>query len=301
MTVNRSASVLARLLALARRRGEDYNLLLNRFALERVLHRLSLSRYADQYLLKGALLFSLWYGEPHRPTRDADLLGFGPDDAAHLVAAFREIAAIVIDDGIAFDTGSFKAEPIREDNPYGGMRMRLNGRIGSARISLHIDVGFGDAVTPGPETVTFPTLLDDFAGPVLRVYPVYTLIAEKYHAMVVLGMANSRMKDFFDLAVIARRTRLDGALLARAIEATFTRRSTALPKEQPLALTGKFSGDNAKRLQWSAFLRKGRIAAVGLVETVDLLDRLLWPPTQVALAASAATATWAPEQMRWTA
>lgn len=299
MTGNLSASILARLLTLAKLRGDDYNLLLNRFGMERLLARVSASPHADRFLLKGALLFALWYDTPHRPTKDADLLGFGPDDEANLIATFRDIAAMDLGDGIVFDPDSVKADAIREDNTYGGTRITLVARIGSARCALQIDVGFGDAVTPGPQTVAYPTLLGDFPAPTLRVYPVYTVIAEKYQAMVMLGQANSRMKDFFDLAVIARRTELDGATLAAAIAATFSRRQTALPTERPLALTQQFSEDAAKLRQWQAFLNKNRIEAASLGDTVALLDDLLWPPTQVAAAGSQATATWRPEALRW--
>ena len=299
MTGNLSASILARLLTLAKQRGDDYNLLLNRFGMERLLARVSMSPHADRFLLKGALLFALWYDTPHRPTRDADLLGFGPDDEANLIATFRDIAAMDLGDGIVFAPDSVKADAIREDNTYGGTRITLVARIGSARCALQIDVGFGDAVTPGPQTVAYPTLLGDFPAPTLRVYPVYTVIAEKYQAMVMLGQANSRMKDFFDLAVIARRTVLDGATLAAAIAATFSRRQTALPTERPLALTQQFSEDAAKLRQWQAFLNKNRIEAASLGDTVALLDNLLWPPTQVAAAGSQATATWRPEALRW--
>ena len=168
MTGNLSASILARLLTLAKQRGDDYSLLLNRFALERLLTRVSLSPHADRFLLKGALLFALWYDTPHRPTRDADLLGFGPDDEANLIATFRDIAATDLGDGIVFDADSVKADAIREDNTYGGTRITLVARIGSARCALQIDVGFGDAVTPGPQTVAYPTLLGDFPAPTLR-------------------------------------------------------------------------------------------------------------------------------------
>ncbi len=299
MTANLSASVLARLLNLAKQRGDDYNLLLNRFALERLLCRVAASPHADRFLLKGALLFSLWYDQPHRPTRDADLLGFGPDDAETLITTFRDIAAIDMDDGIAFDPQSVRADSIQDDNRYGGLRVRLNGRIDNVRCALQIDVGFGDAVTPEPQTAVFPVLLDDLAAPTLKVYPVYTVIAEKYHAMTILGLANSRMKDFFDIATIARRTDLDGATLARAIGATFARRGTALRTHPPVALTGMFGEDDAKQRQWQAFLRKGRIDAGTLAETVDLLHTLLWPATQVAVSNSDANATWLARRMRW--
>ena len=299
MSGNLSASILARLLTLAKQRGDDYSLLLNRFALERLLLRVSTSPYSDLFLLKGALLFALWYDTPHRPTRDADFLCFGSDDAANLIATFREVAGMDLGDGIAFDPESVKAQAIREDNAYGGTRITMAARIGSARCALHIDVGFGDAVTPEPQTVIYPTLLTGFQASVLRVYPVYTVIAEKYQAMVMLGQANSRMKDFFDLAVIAQRTELDGATLAAAIAATFARRQTTLPIERPLALTKQFSEDAAKQRQWQAFLNKNRIASGSLGDTIALLGDMLWPPTQVAAAKSEATATWRPDSLQW--
>ncbi|OYU27568.1 MAG: hypothetical protein CFE41_09835 [Burkholderiales bacterium PBB2] len=299
MTSNRSASILARLLTLAKQRGDDYSLLLNRFAMERLLARISRTQHADRFLLKGALLFTLWYDTPHRPTRDADLLGFGADDEANLIATFRDVTAIDLSDGITFDPDSVRATAIREDNTYGGTRITLLARIGSARCSLQIDVGFGDAVTPGPQTAAYPTLLNDFPAPTLRVYPVYTVIAEKYQAMVMLGQANSRMKDFFDLAVIAQRTELEGATLAAAIAATFARRQSDLPTDPPLALTRAFSQDRSKLRQWQAFLNKNRLEAASLDETVELLHDLLWPPTLVAAAKSPATANWKPEDMRW--
>lgn len=299
MTANLSASVLARLLALARERGDDYNLLLNRFGMERLLDRLAQSRHADRFLLKGALLFALWYGTPHRPTRDADLLGFGPDDEAHLTDTFRELAAMDLGDGIVFDSGSVKVQAIREANAYGGTRISLVGRIGTARCTLQVDVAFGDAVTPAPQTVAYPTLLQDFPPPRLRTYPVYSVIAEKLQAMVVLGQANTRMKDFFDLAVIARRTELEGATLAAAIAATFARRGTALPNEPPLALTRAFAGDFAKQRQWQAFLNKNRLTTETLEHTVALLQDMLWPPIIVAATRTGATATWRPDLLRW--
>ncbi|MEO6743045.1 MAG: nucleotidyl transferase AbiEii/AbiGii toxin family protein, partial [Caldimonas sp.] len=292
MTTDQGASLLARLLNLAKKRGEDYNLLLNRFGLERLLCRVAASRYADRFLLKGALLFSLWYDEPHRPTRDADLLGFGPADIDSLVATFREIVGIELNDGVAFDSESVRAAAIREAAEYGGVRVRLNGRINNVRLALQIDVGFGDAVTPGPETAVLPAVLDDLEAPTLRVYPVYTVIAEKYHAMVVLGMANTRMKDFYDVAVIARRTSLDGGLLACAVRATFERRGTPLPQDLPVALTPEFGDSASKQQQWRGFLQKSRLSDAKLGETVALIASLLWPPTQVAFAGSPATALW---------
>lgn len=299
MTGGRSASILTRLLNLAKQRGDDYSLLLNRFGLERLLHRVSVSRHSERFLLKGALLFSLWYDRPHRPTRDADLLGFGSDGLEDLTETFREIAAIDLGDGIEFDLPSIRAELIREANLYGGTRVRIVGHIGKTRAALQVDVGFGDAVTPAPERVQFPTLLEDFDALDLRVYPVYTVIAEKYQAMVALGMANTRMKDFYDLAVIAKRTELDGLTLAQAMAATFNRRGTPLPEVPPLALTAAFADIAAKQQQWVAFLRKNRLASDTLAETVCSLHAFLWPPSREASAPTGKAAIWLPDRLAW--
>jgi hypothetical protein len=177
--------------------------------------------------------------------------------------------------------------------------VRLNGRINNVRLALQIDVGFGDAVTPNAETAVLPALLDGLEAPSLRVYPVYTVLAEKYHAMVVLGMANTRMKDFYDVAVIARRTSLDGALLARALRATFERRGTPLPSVLPVALTAEFGASGSKQQQWRGFLRKSSLLDSNLDETVALIASLLWPPTQVATAGGPATALWDSARLQW--
>lgn len=298
-TKHNSASVLARLLNLAKERGDDYNLVLNRFALERLLSRLSKSRHANQFLLKGALLFTLWYQHPHRPTRDADLLGFGDINADDLAAIFKDVVTMNLEDGIVFDATSVRVDSIREDNAYGGLRVRLTARIGSARCALQIDVGFGDAVTPKAQSVTYPTLLPDFDSPRLKAYPIYTVIAEKYHAMVVLNLANTRMKDFYDLSVIATRSELEGALLAQAITATFARRQTALPTEPPLALRSDFAAEPIKLQQWQAFLAKNRLQVTDFGEVIGLLYTLLWPATQVAVMGSKANARWDPERRDW--
>lgn len=277
MSADRSASVLARLLNRSRSTGENYNLLLSRFAIERLLYRLSVSPHAGSFVLKGALLFALWYDTPHRPTKDADLLGFGADDADTLRSTFTAICAIDVDDGVRYETANMRIAPIREDNIYGGLRLTTPALIGSARLPVQVDIGFGDAITPAPETVTYPTLLDDLAAPSLRAYPVYTVIAEKLHAMVVLGMNNSRMKDFFDLAVIAKTSELDGATLVSAICATFARRNTSLPTSVPAALTAEFSSNPIKAQQWRAFVTKAGLQWTSFHDVVEMLAGFLGP------------------------
>lgn len=300
MSADRAASVLARLLNRSRSTGENYNLLLSRFVIERLLFRLSVSPHAGSFVLKGALLFALWYDTPHRPTKDADLLGFGADDADTLRATFSAVCAIDVDDGVRYDSANMKIAPIREDKVYGGMRLSLLAFVGSARLPVQVDVGFGDAITPAPEVVTYPTLLEGMDAPRLRAYPVYTVIAEKFHAMVELGINNSRMKDFFDLAVIAGTSALEGSILVEALRATFARRGTALPASVPIALTSEFAADAAKSRQWDAFVRKAQLQADGLADAVSLIDALLSRPTQAAVKGEAFDSKWNPTARHWT-
>lgn len=271
MSRNLAASIRARLKQRADATQQDFNLTLTHFGLERLLYRLSISTHAANYLLKGALLFSLWYDQPHRPTRDVDLLGYGADDIDTAVSAFREICQIVVEDGIAFDAASVKGAAIREDAGYGGVRIDLQATLDGARIVLQVDIGFGDAVTPAPESVRYPVLLEDLPAPQLRSYPKYTVVAEKFHAVCLLGMANTRMKDYFDLWVLLTEDALDDALLRSAVEATFARRQLPLPNNTPAGLSEAFVQDAAKQKQWAAFLKKNRLAALDLAVVIERL------------------------------
>ena len=271
MSRNLAASVRARLKQRADATRQDFNLTLTRYGLERLLYRLSVSPHAANYLLKGALLFSLWYDQPHRPTRDADLLGFGPDDVDTAVSAFREICQIEVDDGIAFDTASVRGSVIRKEAGYGGVRIDLLAKLDGARLALQVDIGFGDAVTPAPETVSYPVLLEDLPAPQLRAYPKYTVVAEKFHAVCLLGMANTRMKDYFDLWVLLAEDALEAAELRRAVEATFDRLKLAMPSTLPSGLSDAFVQEAAKQRQWAAFLKKNRLEALDLAQVVALL------------------------------
>jgi len=229
---------------------------------------LSVSEHAPDFLLKGALLFQLWYGQLHRPTRDADLLGFGPDDVPTLVGVFRSIASIAGDDGIVFDPGSVTGAPIRKDAGYGGVRIDLRAALDGARLSLQIDIGFRDAVTPAAQSIAYPTLLPDVPAPTLRAYPKATVVAEKLHVVTVLGMTNTRMKDFFDLALLLRDAVPDDTQLQQAVEATFARRQTPLPSNMPIGLSDDFAHDPVKRTQWRAFLNKNRLEPMDLGDVV---------------------------------
>jgi hypothetical protein len=228
------------------------------------------------------MLFHLWSATPHRPTRDVDLLAFGSPDLGVIADIFRRICAVPVEpDGVTFDPDSVAVEAIREEAVYDGVRVTLMGRLGVARIPLQVDVGFGDAVLPTPEMAVFPTLLE-LPAPRLRAYRRETVIAEKFHAMVDLGIANSRMKDFFDVHYFAMTFAFDGPDLRLAIESTFSRRKTAVPGAVPTALSQEFAADMAKRTQWSAFLKRSKLdqAEPDVAKVISSIHAFLWPPTE---------------------
>ncbi len=244
---NVGASVRARLLGRSRVERTDFQILLTRYALERLLYRLSQSPHRDRFVLKGAMLFVTWVEDPFRPTRDLDFLGYGENSPDAIGGVFREICGQPVDDdGVEFDIGAITAVPIREDVEYGGIRVRTSATIAGARVPIQVDIGFGDAVTPGPVEIVYPPLLDAPA-PRLRAYPVTTVVAEKFQALVQLGIANSRLKDFYDLWLIAQTFEFDRVSLAEAVRQTFARRETMLPTENrsvPAMLTSKLGGDS---------------------------------------------------------
>jgi predicted nucleotidyltransferase component of viral defense system len=259
---NLATSVADRLLDRSRRIGEDYQFLLMRYGLERLMYRLSQSEHAGEFVMKGAMLFLVWTGDSYRQTKDVDLLVVKSGSAAHFKKVFRDLCNVTVaDDALVFLAESVRAAEIRENAAYQGVRVNLEVRLGRARIPLQVDIGFGDAVTPKAAKAEFPTLLE-FPAPQLSMYPKETVVAEKFEAMVKLGILNSRMKDYYDLWVLAREFEFNGETLSAAIRATFRRRKTALAGEVPLALTAGFSGDPTKRRQWQAFVRKGRFKLV---------------------------------------
>jgi predicted nucleotidyltransferase component of viral defense system len=253
-----AASVKARLLAHARAHAEDFNALLIRYVLERLLYRLSMSRHASEFVLKGALLFVIWSARPHRATKDLDLLGSGTPDTQRLAAVFRELCQAPGDDGVTFEAGRVRAAPIREDAVYDGIRLTFVARLGNARVPVQVDVGFGDTTVPEPQMTELPTILS-FPAPKLRVYARESAIAEKLHAMVERGFGNTRMKDYYDLWFLSSAYAFDGAILAAAVRATFERRQTAIPSSEPMGLSDEFATDEVKLGQWKAFLRRARL------------------------------------------
>jgi predicted nucleotidyltransferase component of viral defense system len=228
---NLAASVRQRLFNLAKQRGDDFQILLTRYAVERLLYRLSQSPHSSQFLLKGATLFTLWGGGPYRSTRDLDLLGSGDRSVQRLEGVFRDICAVQVEpDGLRFAAETVEGDEIREDLEYGGVRVILIANLERARIQIQVDIGFGDVVTPPPEDVEFPTILD-FPAPHLRAYRRETVVAEKFQAMVMLGVANSRMRDFYDVWLLSRRFEFNGMPLSQAIKGTFARRRTPYPRK----------------------------------------------------------------------
>lgn len=295
---NVAASVRAKLLNKARAEKRDFTLVLTRYALERLLYRLSISRHAEHFLLKGALLFDLWFDVPQRPTRDMDLLGFGLAEVPYLIEAFTELCSLDVDDGIRFDAQSIMAEEIRKEANYAGIRVTLLGWLDGARCPVQVDVGYGDAVIPGPETVEYPVMLDEFPAPKLRAYPRYTVVAEKLEALIRLGMANSRMKDYFDLWVLARHSDFEGEVLREAIGATLSRRGTDIPTDVPFGLTEAFATDAQKRMQWQGFLKKNRLEAPMLEQVVADLRQFLMPPLSALANGQGFSSTWNRETWR---
>lgn len=259
---NVSASVKARLLALARSAGEEFQSVLRRYAIERLLYRLSRSVHADRFVLKGAMLYAVWGGPVSRSTKDLDLLGHGENNPEAVASWFRAVAETPVpDDGIEFLADSVRAEPIAEEKQYAGVRAKLTARIGTARFPVQVDVGFGDAITPGAVEIDFPVLLDGPA-PRLRAYPMPTVVAEKAHAIVILGPTNSRLKDFYDLYVLARGFAFDGGVLGGAIRATFARRATELPASLPAGLAPEFFAGTGRAALWRAYLTKSGLEGV---------------------------------------
>jgi hypothetical protein len=253
---NLAESVRQRLVNLAHARGEEAQALLIRYGVERFLYRLTRTPDGDRFVLKGALLFTIWDNTPTRPTADADLLGPGLGTPATIRTYFQTVCATAVEpDGLVFQPNTVKAERIREDQEHDGVRVRVVAKLGKAEITVKVDVGFGDVITPAPIAATLPPLLD-FPPAQIRAYPPETAVAEKCHAIVNRGATNTRMKDYYDLYVLSEVRDFDGALLAAAVAATFKRRAHELPSDTAIGLTAAFGENGGKQRQWSAFLKQ---------------------------------------------
>ena len=277
-----SASVHQRLVNLAREQGVDFNLLLQRFAAERFLYRLSISSEVDRFTLKGAALLWVWAGRELRPTRDVDFLAVGAEGRPAIGTALSAICDIPCpQDGLVFDPATIRIDSIRDEQPYGGQRVRIKGSLGATRLALQVDIGFGDVVTPEREAQDYPTLLD-LPAPRVWTYPRETLVAEKLEAMVRLGASNSRVKDIWDIACLARRFPFDGETLRTAIEQTFRRRRTSVTGERPTALLPSYYEDSTRAQRWQELQRQigtdqdGPARLVDAGEELRRFLRLVW-------------------------
>lgn len=288
------ASVRQRLLNIIAETGDDANVVWTRFAVERLLYRLSVSEFSSEFILKGASLLVVWSREPYRSTMDLDLLGLGVDSQERILYIFRRLCdSSTNEDGLLFDPESVRVIAIRESGDYHGQRVNLVARLGNARIPVQVDIGFGDVVTPEAEIINYPTLLD-MPVPQIKASTKQTVIAEKFQAMVFLGMVNSRMKDFYDLYKLASSFPFDGRLLAKAITATFQRRKTPLPIVAPIALTEEFYNDSTKQKQWNAFVKKMDNGAVPTLPVVIKLLAKFILPVIASASDSGRIGTWMP-------
>lgn len=260
MSPNIPASIKARLLNGARSRNQEFQLTLVRFAIERLLYRLGASSVRDRFILKGAGLLGVWLDDPHRSTRDVDVLAFGANDESSVRALIAEACAVPCpEDGLSFDSASAVVEDIRSAEEYVGKRVRLVARLGKARAHLQVDIGFGDALALPADEIVYPTILDDLPAPRLRGYPREASIAEKFHAMVSLDVQNSRMKDFHDIWALAGAFAYEGTRLLLMIAACFERRKTAWAAETPRALTPGFYQIPDIADRWRRYLQTGTI------------------------------------------
>lgn len=290
---NTSASIRQRLLNHSTAIKTDPNLVLIWYGLERFLYRLSVSTHSERFVLKGAMLFRLWGGANFRSTKDLDLEGFLKDEAEVVREVFASICVQPVeDDGLVFDASSVKVTEIRDTQEYGGFRVLLTAKLGTAVLRLQIDVGFGDAITPTPATTEFPSILNQ-SRPRIRVYPRETVVAEKFEAMVQLGMTNSRMKDYYYLWFMLRHFEFEGSMLAAAVRATFERRGTVIPRKSPIALTVEYAVDLNHVRQWTAFSKSlGVEATPGLGVVIDDISEFVLPP-------AIAAATEQPFNQHW--
>jgi hypothetical protein len=290
---NAAASVHRRLLNKARDTNRPFNELLQYFAMERFLYRLSESPHADKFVLKGALMFKAWEAPLSRPTMDIDLLGQTDNSVDAILAVTKDMCLQDVEpDGLAFDATSLQGERITEDADYEGVRIRFQASLGTARLPMQLDVGFGDVVVPSAVVTEYPTLLD-LPAPRLSGYSRETAVAEKFEAMVKLGVLNSRLKDFFDIWLLSRQFDFDGPVLAMAITETFSNRGTEIP-QQPVAFTDAFVEDPSKAAQWGGFIRRNRLENVpeDLGEVVGATAAFLGPIANALAAGRSFEGVW---------
>lgn len=273
-TGNIAASVKQRLLNISREQGRGFDILLVRFALERLLLRLSKSQFRDRFILKGGMLVTQWFDHDNRETRDIDFLGFGSDEPEAVRSIFAEIMQIESDDGLVFDIDAITATPIREAMDYGGIRLRTAAYLEKTRVPVVLDIGFGDALADLGQTIDYPSILG-MDRPNIRSYPPASVIAEKFQAVVALGLANGRMKDFYDLWAVPRALEIEDAALDAAIAATFERRGTPVPTERPAGLSEAMAQDPTAQQRWRVYVESLDLPAADFQSVLDEIWEML--------------------------
>jgi predicted nucleotidyltransferase component of viral defense system len=267
---NSPASVRQRLLNLAREKGQVFDVVLVTYGLERLMYRLSITEHCDSFVLKGGMLVTLWIGDENRVTRDADFLGIGDASEERLISVFSEVMSQQVEDGLVYDIDNLTARAIREEQQYGGIRLRTVANLGKTRIPIVVDVGFGDATIAPDLKIEYPTLLN-MPAVSIRAYPPASVVAEKFHAIVTLGLVNSRMKDYYDLWAILNSQAIEASELADAIAATFSRRETDVPSTVPAGLTDAFSADPLKIQQWARYTESIGLEGLSLENAIELI------------------------------
>ena len=271
-----SASVRQRLLDLTRREGRVFDAVLVTYGLERLLYRLSISTHRNSFVLKGGMLVSLWTNDENRVTRDVDFLGHGEATEEHLTKVCAEVLSIGFDDGLVFDVDALNAKTISEEHEYDGVRLKTVALLGKTRVPITVDIGFGDAMTEPDHVIDYPSLLEMPLANV-RAYPPVTVVAEKFQTIVNLGLANSRMKDYYDLWVIGNTQVIEPPALDAAIRATFQRRNTDIPADAPTGLTRTFYDDTLKTAQWTAYSASIDLKGLSLEAVVESVWSYLGP------------------------
>jgi hypothetical protein len=300
---NMGQSVFTRLLNIAKQSGETHQYLLTRYAIERLLYRLSISEYAEQFILKGGTLLLAWQGKNHRVTRDVDFLGIGTSRIADIKQIFKTICLIpTIDDGVIFLPERMMGEEIMENKRYAGARITLIAQIYSAKQTIQVDIGFGDVIIPRREKLAYPSQLD-MPAPQLWVYPKYTVIAEKFETMISLGIINSRLKDFYDVWLMARLFDFEGEILKQAIKSTFERRNRPLPANTPSAFTPEFYADKDRVIQWGSFIKRDIINQTGEIvtftEVIQSIQSFIMPVIESSKQDQSFNAIWSKANLAW--
>lgn len=276
----------------------DFQSAVQTYAVERFLYRLSMSRWAEKMVVKGAVMLRVWDSAITRPTRDIDFLGHVPNDPESLREIVAECLGAQTDDGLMF-ADVIDAVPITVENRYPGVRVKVAGDLAGARFVLRLDVGIDDAAVPEPAWADYPTLMDDPAPRILAYHPA-TAVAEKLQAMIEIGLSNSRLKDYHDIWALSRTLEFSGNDLVAAFSATFERRGTALPHVLPAELTAEFTEQPAVLRMWASY--HGQLTAAGvetprsLNDVAEEIAEFVMPPFLAAAAGVGLGERWMPTQ-----